>query len=151
MTLASNPVDLRNKVVYLEDTRFIRGRAAIMSTSQENPVMQQQSPAPAPTFAEMAAALAALNHPQPHPDKDNLGKHIAAIVVASAIAIGIYVVSGVNGMQQTMSGVKVTVDQSAKTLDQMQRDVKSLSDQQGDLKTQMAELKQRVENLEKVR
>ncbi len=103
----------------------------------------KQTPAPA-SFAEMVAALKTLNTPAP----DGIGKHIATIVVAAILGLGVYVVSGVSGMQSSIATIQATTTQSKTTLDTMQTDIKELGTQQNDLRTQVAKLEQRMTALE---
>lgn len=70
-----------------------------MSVSNgEGPVQQNQ-----PSFAELAAALKSLQQPVPVPEKAGLERHVTTIIVAASLGIGAWVLSGLNGVQTTLS------------------------------------------------
>ena len=100
---------------------------------------------PQPTFDELLIALKSFDKPA----DASLGKHVSTIVVGAAMAIGIWVVSSLSTVQNTMAKVQVTVETTAKSTEEVKRDIRSISDQQSNMKAELAEIRQRVDALEK--
>lgn len=140
--LAHDPVVHRDRNDYGDHrvTKYIQGRKMQEHQSSDH------IPAPVPpSFAEVVAALKTLNPP---PAPEGISKHVATLVIATILGLGVYVVSGVSSMQSSIATIQATTSQSKTTLDSVQQDVKDLGQQQSDMKTQQAKLEARVTALE---
>lgn len=100
-----------------------------------------------PSFAELAAALKALQQPEPQ----GINKHVTTIIVAASLGIGAWVLSGLNSVQTTLSRVDATMTTVQSTVQDTSRRVDTLTSGQADIKAQQAILDQRVTALESTR
>lgn len=98
-----------------------------------------------PSFAELAAALKALQQPEPQ----GMNKHVTTIVVAASLGIGAWVLSGLNSVQTTLSRVDATMTTVQSTVQDTSRRVDVLTQGQADVRSKQEVLDQRIAALEK--
>lgn len=111
---------------------------------------QRQDPVPQttpPSFAEFAAAMKAM---QPAPQMESgIAKHIQTIVVAAALGIGGFVLTGLNSVQTSLATIVQTTTDMQRTVDQISRRQDEESKAMSDVQTTMASVTQRVNSLER--
>lgn len=111
----------------------------MMASNDEGPVVGNQ-----PSIAEIAAAFKVLHQPEPQ----GFGKHVTAVVVAAAIGIGAWVLSGLNSVQTTLSRVDATMTTIQTTTQDTSRRVDALTADNANAKAERAALEQRIKALE---
>lgn len=99
-----------------------------------------------PSFAELIAALKALQQPQ---EPKGLEKHVTTIIVGATLAIGVWVVSSLNTMQQTVARMDTTMTSVQSTTQDMSRRIDLVAGAQADMKAQQATMEQRLTTLER--
>ncbi len=100
-----------------------------------------------PSFGEWTAALQSLRPAEPQ----GLNKHISTIVVAAALGIGAWLLSGVNSVQNTLVRVSTTLEAVKESTTAVSVRVEALSVQQTAIQQSQASLEQRVVALERSR
>lgn len=112
--------------------------------------MQEQQPdmGHQPSFAELAAALAAIRQPTP---ENSLMKWVTTAVGAAAIGIGAWTLNSINTMQQTLTRVDTTVTAVQTTTTDMVRRVDAVVEKQSDLNAKQSAMEQRIGALERAR
>jgi len=118
-------------------SRIVRGPKVSESNSSNSTPNQ-------PSFAELAAALKALQTPEPQ----GFGRHVGTIVVAAALGIGAWVLSGMNQVQVTLVRIDSTVTAMSSTVKDTSQKMDGMTGQIADLKANQALEDQRIKALE---
>lgn len=101
------------------------------------------------TFVEFAAAMKALQTPPP--EKGSVEKHITTIIVAASLGIGAWVLTSLNGVQQTLSRVDATMTTVQQTVNDTSRRVDALTSSQAQLQAEYSVIESRLQAVEKRR
>lgn len=97
-----------------------------------------------PSFAELIAALKALQPNEP----TGLSKHVSTIIVAAAVGIGAWLLTGLSDVQSTLGSVATSIDAVQTSVGKIEKQNELLASQQAAANIQQAKLEQRVTALE---
>lgn len=97
-----------------------------------------------PSFAELIAALKALQPSEP----SGISKHISTIIVAAAVGIGAWLLTGLSNVQSTLGSVATSIEAVQISVGKIEKQNETLANQQAAMEIQQAKLEQRVTALE---
>ena len=97
-----------------------------------------------PSFAELIAALKALQPSEP----TGISKHLSTIIVAAAVGIGAWLLTGLSNVQSTLGSVATSIEAVQLSVSKIEKQNETLATQQANMNIQQAKLEQRVTALE---